>query len=159
MLLPAVRSLSRRKSAAVIDVVVVDVVELDDPAPLTIVGFIENDHDILHTDCVCLSVCLSVTLTTVTSPCLSVYSLRTLSVYLSAYVAARPLTRVLSLATQVLQLQLPVAAAAVLLLLLLLQTQVGAGTRSLLADSSESLASRGPTVLHATDTADTHHSY
>jgi len=54
LLLPEARSLSRRKSAAVIDV--------EDPAPLTIVGFIENDHDILracHT-LVALSVCLSV---------------------------------------------------------------------------------------------------
>ena len=41
LLLPEARSLSRRKSAAVIDGVEVPA------APLTIVGFIENDHDIL----------------------------------------------------------------------------------------------------------------
>ena len=41
LLLPDVRSLSRRKSAAVIDVVVAA-----DPLPAS-VGFIEKDHDIL----------------------------------------------------------------------------------------------------------------
>jgi len=42
LLLPVVRSRSRRKSAAVIDGL------LAEDAPLTMVGFIENDHDILR---------------------------------------------------------------------------------------------------------------
>jgi len=56
LLLPLVRSLSRKKSAAVIELL------LPAAAPLTIAGFIDNDHD-MTTSCQChissvrLSVC------------------------------------------------------------------------------------------------------